>query len=88
MMLRDRFERQDFSNVNQVLQRAMACENRAKEHRAYGRFKESNAKDKSTVNCVVAEWVDDTKARPLVCSLLKPSRGKKDCMKFTLCHEV
>jgi hypothetical protein len=36
MALRDKLEGQDFLDMNQVLQRAMVQENRAKEHMAYG----------------------------------------------------
>jgi hypothetical protein len=93
--LKDKMEGQDFSDVIQVLQRAMGHESQAREHKAYGRFKEVVTKDKLGVNCVnkdstseedtevcVAEWVDTPKDRPLVCSFLKPSLGKKDEVKF------
>jgi hypothetical protein len=82
--------------VNQVLQRAVGYENRAREHKAYGRFKEVVNKDKSGVNCIeedsvseedtevcIAKWMDTLKEKPLVCSFLKPSPGKKDEVKFT-----
>jgi hypothetical protein len=95
MALRDKLEGQDFLDMNQVLQRAMVQENRAKEHMAYGWFKKVSGKDKAMVNCMdedtesevdarvcVAEWVDTAKTKPLACSFLKPSPRKKDEMKF------
>jgi hypothetical protein len=36
MTPRDKMEMHDFSDVNQVLQRAMVYENRAKEHKTHG----------------------------------------------------
>jgi hypothetical protein len=93
--LKDKMEGQDFTDVNQVLQRAMGYESRAREHKAYGRFKEVFSKDKSGVNCVeedsasedtevcIAEWVDTPKEKPLAHSFLKPSPGKRDEVKFT-----
>jgi hypothetical protein len=33
--LREKVEGQDFADVNQVMQRAVACENRAKDNRQY-----------------------------------------------------
>jgi hypothetical protein len=81
MTLRDKMEGQDFSDVNQVLQRAMVQENRAKEHKSYSRFKETSTKDKPGVNYVdegstsdeetevcITEWVDTPKNKPLACS--------------------
>jgi hypothetical protein len=54
------------------------------------------SKEKSTVNCVekevssdddagvcVAEWVDTAKEKPLACSFLRPSPGKKEEMKYS-----
>jgi hypothetical protein len=92
--IKDRMEGHDFSDMNHVLQCAMAHENRAKEAKTYGRFKETSTKDKPAVNCVgdelvsydedgvcVAEWVS-TKDQPLVCVFLKPSPGRKDEMKY------
>jgi hypothetical protein len=42
--IRDKLEGHDFSDMNQVLQCAMAHENSAKEVKTYGRFKETAAK--------------------------------------------
>jgi hypothetical protein len=67
-----------------------------REHRSYGWFKENSSKDKSGVNFVeedsvseddievcIAEWVDAPKDKPLACSFLKLSPGKKYEVKFT-----
>jgi hypothetical protein len=72
-------------------------ENWAKEHKAYGQFKEVTSKDKSRVKCIeedskidehtkvcIAEWVDAPKDKPLACSFLKLSPRKRDEVKFTL----
>jgi hypothetical protein len=83
-------EGHDFMDVNQVLQHAMGYESRAKEHKAYGRFKEVASKEKPSVNFVeedstsdedaevcIVEWVDTSKDKPIACSL------KRDEVKFT-----
>jgi hypothetical protein len=83
-------------DVNQVLQCAMGNESRAKEHKAYGRFKEVTSKENQVVNFVEevpasdedaevckAEWVDTPKDKPIACSFLKTSLGKRDEVKFT-----
>jgi hypothetical protein len=94
--IKDKLEGHDFSDMNQVLQHALAHENRTKEVKSYGWFKETSTKDKPVVNRVsddtvsndedgvyVAEWVDTAKGQPLVCSFLKPIPGKRDEMKYT-----
>jgi hypothetical protein len=94
--LKDRLEGQDFLDTNQVLQCAMIQENRAKEHKLYGRFKDISSKEKPAVNCIkedeesdeeievcVAEWVDMAKGKPLACSFLKPSPSRREEMEFT-----
>jgi hypothetical protein len=43
--IRDKMEGHDFSDMNDVLQRAMAHENCAKEVKTYGQFKETSSKD-------------------------------------------
>jgi hypothetical protein len=88
--LKDKMEGQDFTDVNQVLQRAMGYESRAREHKTYGQFKELVSKDKPWVNCVegdlaveedtevcIAEWVEKPKEKQLACEFLKPSPRKK-----------
>jgi hypothetical protein len=66
------------------------------DHKAHVRFKDTSGKEKSGVNFVeeesgsdsetevcVAEWVGTPKEKPLVCSFLRPSLGKKDEGKYT-----
>jgi hypothetical protein len=43
-------EGQDFVDVNHVLQKVVAHENRAKDHRSYDRFRESSPKEKERHN--------------------------------------
>jgi hypothetical protein len=57
--IKDRMEGHDFSDMNHVLQCAMAHENRAKEAKTYGWFKETSSKDKPAVNCIGDESVSD-----------------------------
>jgi hypothetical protein len=93
--LKYKMEGHDFVDTNQVLQWAIIHENRTKEHKPYGRFKETDSNEKSAVNCMdesggneeetevcVAEWVDKAQDKPLACSFLKSSPSKKDEMKF------
>jgi hypothetical protein len=91
-------EGQEFLDVNQVLQRAIIHENRARDHRSYSRFRDSGSKEreKSHVNCVeeesasdddaevcVTEWVDMSRDKPILCSFLKINPGKKDEIQYT-----
>jgi hypothetical protein len=80
-------EGHEFSNVNQVLQRAVAHENCARDARTHCRYRESGReKEKSSVGALdenvsndedtemcVAEWVDMPKGKPVTCPFLKPS---------------
>jgi hypothetical protein len=79
---------------NQLLQQAVLLENRARGHRSYGQFEESNSKD--NVSCVeqesasedenkicVTEWVDTPKDKPIPSSFSRPNPGTKEEMKFT-----
>jgi hypothetical protein len=67
-------------------------ENRARDHRSHGRFRENTPREreKQNVNCVndesasdegteicVAEWVDTPKDKPISCSFLKPNNAKR-----------
>jgi hypothetical protein len=94
--LKDGVEGQDFTDVNQVFQRAVGYESRAREHKSYGRLKENSNKDKPGVNFVeedstsedaievcIAECIDMPQDKPLVCLFLKPSLGKKEEVKIT-----
>jgi hypothetical protein len=96
MALRDKMEGQEFSDVNQVLQRAMVCKNLAKEQKTHGRFRNASVKDKLSVNWVddgasseedtevcITEWVDMAPGKPLAYSFPRPSLGKKEEVKFT-----
>jgi hypothetical protein len=83
--------------VNQVMQRAMAQENRARDNRSSRRFRDhSKEKDQSSVGLVeesltsdedaeicMAEWVDTPKGKPMTCPFLKLEPGKTGEMKFT-----
>jgi hypothetical protein len=65
-------------------------ENRAKEGKHHGRFREIASKEKPSMNYIeedstsndedsevcVAEWVNVAPGKPLSCAFLKPSPGK------------
>jgi hypothetical protein len=71
----------DFTAVNQVLQRAVIHENRARDHRSHGRFKEARRdKKKQVVNLVDEESVD--MPWPISCSFLKPNDGNREEMRY------
>jgi hypothetical protein len=86
----------EFSDVNQVLQRAVVYENRARDSRSRSQFKEVGkdrecgvvdtvGEDPSSddgIEVCVAEWVDTPKDEPITCSFLKLGPGKKDDLKF------
>jgi hypothetical protein len=96
--LKERMDGHDFVNVNQVMQRAVAQENRGMDDKSYGRFREGGTreKEKHSVNFVnedsasdsdgevcAAEWVDIQKNKLISFSFLKPHIGKKEEMKYT-----
>jgi hypothetical protein len=95
--LHEKLEGQEFTDVNQVMQRDMAQENHARDNRSSSRFRDhSKEKDRSSVRLVeesltsdedaeicMAEWVDTPKGKPMTCPFLKPEPGKKGEMKFT-----
>jgi hypothetical protein len=96
--LKERMDGHDFVNVNQVMQCVVAQENRGKDDKSYGRFREGGTreKEKHSVNFVnedlasdsdaeecVAEWLDIPKNKLISCSFLKPHIGKKEEMKYT-----
>jgi hypothetical protein len=94
--LQEKMGSHEFSDVNQVLQRAVVYENRARDSRSRSQFKEVGkdrecgvvdtvgedpSSDDDTEVCV-AEWVDTPKDKPITCSFLKLGLGKKDDLKF------
>jgi hypothetical protein len=96
--LKERMEGQEFIDVNQVMQRVVAQENRAKDVKSYGRFRYSGTREKekhgvnfmdedlasdSDAEVCVAEWVDTPKHKPMSCSFLKPKANEKEEMQYT-----
>jgi hypothetical protein len=90
-------EGQEFLDVNQVLQKAVVHENRAKEHKSYSQFKDVGPREKERshvcyvegdstsdddTEICVAEWVDTRKVKPITCSFLKPNIAKRDEVKY------
>jgi hypothetical protein len=95
--LHEKMEGVEFQDVNQVLQRALVHENRARDSRSSSQFREgSRDKEWSTVGAVdgevssdedievcMAEWVETSKGKLVTCSFFKPGSGKKYEIKFT-----
>jgi hypothetical protein len=87
-----------FSDVSQVLQRALDCESQAKESRNFPRSskKSTNERHVNTVkhssessnskeaNMCVAEWSWGSKSKPFVCSsLMSASKRRQDEIRYT-----
>jgi hypothetical protein len=92
--LREKLDGQEFSDTNQLLQRALHYENHAKS----SRFRDSANKDKEKhhINFVdqeadheegnetgVAEWDENPRDKPISCSFLKPNGGRREEMRYT-----
>jgi hypothetical protein len=96
--LKEKLEGHEFLDVNQVLQRAVMHENRAKDQRLYSQFRDNSHKERDKGNMsyleeesarddegevCVAEWVDTPGNKPISCSFLRHGASKKDEMKYT-----
>jgi hypothetical protein len=96
--LKEKLESHAFSNVSQVLQRALDCESRAKEFRSFIRSGDkprsehhanmveynSESSDDEEADMCIAEWNWVSKSKPFVCSRLKPtSKSRQDEMNYT-----
>jgi hypothetical protein len=83
--LKEKIESHVFSDVSQVLQRALDCESRAKESRSFSlssekprnehhvnmvKYSSESSDDKDDDTCV-AEWSCGSKSKPFICSSLK-----------------
>jgi hypothetical protein len=86
--LRDKLDGQEFSDTNQLLQRVLPYENRAKS----SRFRNIANKDKEKhhINFMdeeaddeEADWVENPKDKPISCSFLKPNGGRREEMRYT-----
>jgi hypothetical protein len=85
--LKEKLESHIFSNINQVLQRALDYESRAKESRSFPRTSDkprnerhvnmieysSESSDDKDADMCVAEWSRGSKSKTFVCSSLKPA---------------
>jgi hypothetical protein len=94
--LHKKLEGQKFTDVNQVIQCAVAHKNRARGSRPHNHFKEGcKDKERGSVSMVeesqvseaevevcIAEWVDNTKGKPVACSFLKLGPRKKEEIQF------
>jgi hypothetical protein len=96
--LKEKLESHVFSDVSQVLQRALDCESRAKESRKFPRSSEkprnkrhinmveysSGSSNDKDVNICVAECSWGSKFKPFVCTSLKSaSKSRQDEMRYT-----
>jgi hypothetical protein len=95
--LKDKLESHVFSDVSQVLQRALDCERQAKESRNFPRTSDklrnehqvntveysSKSSDDEKANICVAEWSWGSKSKPFVCSSLKPAfKRRQDKIRY------
>jgi hypothetical protein len=83
--IREKLEGHIFSNVSQVLQRALNYESRAKESRSFTRSSDkprnecpinmieyaNESSDDEEADMCVAEWSWASKSKPFICSILK-----------------
>jgi hypothetical protein len=87
-------EGQEFSDTNQLLQRALPYESRARSSRFWdnaNKDKENHhvcyvdveVEDEEGNEICVAEWVEKPRAKPILCSFLKPNGERRDEMKHT-----
>jgi hypothetical protein len=96
--LREKQENHVFSDVSQVLQRALDCESRSKESRSVTRSGDkprndcpvnmvecgSKSSDDEKVDMYIAEWNWASKSKPFICSSLKTtSKSRQDEIHFT-----
>jgi hypothetical protein len=95
--LKEKLESHIFSDVSQVLQRALNCESRAKESRNFPRSSDkprnechvnmveysSESSDDKGVDMCVTEWSWESKSKLFVCSSLKlASKSQQDEMHY------
>jgi hypothetical protein len=92
--LKDKLYGQEFSDTNQLLQRVLPYENRAKSSRFWDNtnkdkekhqvhFLEEEADDEEGNEICVAEWVEKPRDKPISCSFLKPNGGRRDELRYT-----
>jgi hypothetical protein len=92
--LKDKLDGQEFSDTNQLLQRALPHENRAKSNRFWDNanndkekhqvhFLEEEADDEEGNEICVVEWVENPRDKLVSCSFLKPNEGRRDEMRYT-----
>jgi hypothetical protein len=92
--LKDKLDGYEFSDTNQLLQRVLPYENRAKSSHFWDNANKDNEKhqvhfleeevnDEEGNDICVAEWVEKPGDEPISCSFLKPNGGRRDEMRNT-----
>jgi hypothetical protein len=92
--LRDKLDGQEFSDTNQLLQRALPYENHAKtsqfrdnankdKEKHHVNFVNEEADDEEGNEICVAEWVEKPGDKPISCSFLNPNGGRREEMRYT-----
>jgi hypothetical protein len=92
--LRDKLEGQEFSDTNQLLQRALPYDNHAKSSRFWDnanndkekhhmQYVDDEVEDEEGNEICIAEWVEKPGDKPISCSFLKPNGGRRDETKYT-----
>jgi hypothetical protein len=93
--VRDKLEGQEFSDTNQLLQRVLPYENRAKSSQFWDNanknsflilinYVDEEVEDEEGNEICVAKWVEKSRDKPISCSFLKPNGGRRDDIKYTL----
>jgi hypothetical protein len=91
--IRDKLDGQEFSDTNQLLQRALPYKNRAQSSRFWDsankdkeahhvHFLEDVHNDEEGNEICVVEWVEKLGGKPISCSFLKPNEGRRDEMRY------
>jgi hypothetical protein len=92
--LRDKLDGQEFSDTNQLLQRALPYENHAKtsqfrdnankdKEKHHVNFVNEEADDEEGNEICVVEWVEKPGDKPISCSFLNPNGGRREEMRYT-----
>jgi hypothetical protein len=85
LYLKDKLDGQEFSDTNQLLQRALPYENLAKssqfrdstnkdKEKHHVNFMDEEADDEDGIEICVAEWDEKPRDKPISCSFLSPTK--------------
>jgi hypothetical protein len=92
--LRNKLDRHEFFDTNQLLQCALPYENHAKssqfrditnkdKEKHHTNFVDEEANDEEGNEICIVEWVKKPGDKPISCSFLKPNGGRREEMRYT-----